>query len=252
MTLAHVEPYTLPLRAEIFQSQPTIVVIISANSEWRAVRNLFPQAAIQSSPYGEWFCSSLPGLTETQNLVFFQGGWGKISAAASAQYVIDHWSPNLLVNLGTCGGFHGQVERGEIILVEKTIVYDIIEQMGDYDAHIGHYTTAIDLSWLAEPYPQPVRRHLIVSADRDLLAQDIPWLIEKFGAIAGDWESGAIAFVAKRNQTRLLILRGVTDLVSSSGGEAYGNLEFFHDAAAKIIGQLVQALPGWLKAGNIC
>ena len=39
--------------------------------------------------------------------------------------------------------------------------------------------------------------------------------------MALDWESGAIAWVAARNQTRCLILRGVTDLVGEAGDEAY-------------------------------
>ena len=219
------------------------VVIVSANVEWRAMRAIFPQADYQRGPYGEWFTKQVAG----QDVVFMHGGWGKIAAAGSAQYAIDHWKPDLLVNLGTCGGFEGEIERGTIVLVEKTIVYDIIEQMGDFDEHIAHYTTEIDLSWLARPYPQDVRRTLLVSGDRDLLAGEIPFLKERFGAVAGDWESGAIAWVARRNGVRLLMLRAVSDLVGSTGGEAYGDYERFKKAARDIMRQLVEALPLWLE-----
>lgn len=233
--------------------QHTIVVLISANIEWRALRKLFPGAAIQYSPYGECFAAdlALPTSGNTLPVLFFHGGWGKIAAAGSTQYVIDRWQPGLLVNLGTCGGFEGRIQRGEIILVEKTIVYDIIEQMGDYDEHIAHYTTILDLGWLPGELPQPVRRTLLVSGDRDLLPEDIPHLADKFGAVAGDWESGAIAFVASRNRVPLLILRGVTDLVSAQGGEAYGNLQFFEEATLKIMGNLVQNLPAWLQVSSL-
>jgi adenosylhomocysteine nucleosidase len=107
---------------------------------------------------------------EAKPYLFFQGGWGKIAAAAWTQYVIDRWRPKLLVNLGTCGGFEGRIERGEILLVEKTIVYDITEQMGDAQQAIDHYSTEIDLTWLGEPYPLAVQRSLLVSGDRDLMA----------------------------------------------------------------------------------
>jgi adenosylhomocysteine nucleosidase len=128
-------------------------------------------------------------------------------------------------------------------------VYDIIEQMGDFDAHITHYSTDLDLSWLKAAPPIPVRRSILVSADRDLVVKDIPWLKEKFSAVAGDWESGAIAWVARRNGVRCLILRGVTDLVGAEGGEAYnGNIQVFHENAAVIMRQLIEALPGWLMA----
>lgn len=220
-----------------------VVVIISANTEWRVTRPLFPQAAIHTSPYGEWLAAEISG----RSVILFHGGWGKISAAASAQYAVDTWKPDLLVNLGTCGGFEGEIERGEIILVEKTIVYDIIEQMGDPQEHIAHYTTHIDLSWLEPPYPTPVRQALLVSGDRDLLVEDIPNLKSLYGAAAGDWESGAIAFVASRNRIRLLILRGVTDLVGASGGEAYGNIELFHLATGEIMKKLLGWLPAWIE-----
>lgn len=51
----------------------------------------------------------------------------------------------------------------------------------------------------------------------NLLVEDIPMLVSRFGASAADWESGAIAWVADKNRVRCLILRGVTDLVGSRG-----------------------------------
>src|SRR5512133_252743 len=120
-------------------------VVISAGAEWRVARAMYPHADIQHSPFGEWFEMSVSG----QPVVFVQGGWGKISAAASTQYILDRWSPGILANLGTCGGFAGKIERGALLLVERTLVYDIIEQMGDPQAAIRHYSVDLDLSWLS-------------------------------------------------------------------------------------------------------
>ena len=226
------------------------LVLISANAEWRAVRPLFPQANIEHTPFGETFLAELSAAPFRPGgagpVRFVHGGWGKIAAAASTQYAIDRWAPELLVNLGTCGGFHGQIERGEIVLAEKTIVYDIFEQMGDLDEHIAHYSTALDLSWLPDPPPTPVRRTLLVSGDRDLVVEEAPELVRRYGAAAGDWESGAIAWTAARSGVRLLILRGVTDLVSAAGNETYGNIGLFEQAAAEIMRELVESLPGWV------
>ena len=194
---------------------------------------------------GEWFDLAL---RDGHSARFFHGGWGKISAAATAQYVIDHYSPDLLVNLGTCGGFAGRIEKGAVILVERTIVYDIIEQMTDSDEAIAHYSTQIDLSWLREPYPYAVRRGLLVSADRDILVEDIPMLVERYGVVAADWESGAIAWVAQRNRVRLLILRGVSDLVGAEGGEAYGDYELFIRRTREVMRDLVVQFPDLVTA----
>ncbi len=219
-----------------------IVVIISANSEWRAAKEIFGPAELTASLFGEYFDLTF----DKWNVTLFNGGWGKISAAATSQYVIDNFKPELLVNLGTCGGFAGRIKTGTVILVERTLVYDIIEQMGDGEAAIRHYTSSLDLSWLPEPYPYPVSRGLLVSADRDIVIEDIPMLIDKYDAVAADWESGAIAWVAHRNATRLLILRAVTDLVGEAGGEAYGNIELFHERTKEVMKILIEQLPAWL------
>jgi len=231
------------------------VIIISANAEWRAVKELYPNLEIQQSPYGEFADLPYPTLN-VKRLTLFHGGWGKISAAATAQYVIDHFKPDLLINLGTCGGFAGRIETGTVMLVERTLVYDIIEQMGDSAEAIKHYSTDIDLSWLddgrrtMENGQPPVVRGLLVSADRDIVVEDIPMLIEKYDAVAADWESGAIAWVAKKNNTRLLILRGVSDLVGGDGGEAYGKIEIFHERTKTVMRELFRQLPGWLNTIN--
>lgn len=221
-----------------------IVIIVSANAEWRVVKPLFPNAKFEQSPFGEFSDVVL----DTRHMTLFHGGWGKISAAASAQYVIDRFQPDLLVNLGTCGGFEGRIERGTIILVEKSIVYDIIEQMTDADEAIEHYSTELDLSWLPRVLPFPVLRGLLVSGDRDIVLDDIPMLVKKFDAVAADWESGAIAWVAKKNRTRTLILRGVSDLVSGEGGEVYGDYELFIQRTSEIMKKLFEQLPKWIEA----
>ena len=225
----------------------SVVVIISANAEWQAVKEILAPAEIQSTWLGEYF-DLLPD-TGTHDKVtrFFHGGWGKISAAATAQFAIDRWQPDLLVNLGTCGGFEGRITRGTIILVTQTIVYDILEQMSDPAEAISHYSTKLDLAWLPDRLPHPVVRGLLVSADRDILVGDIPGLVEKYGAVAADWESGAIAWVAKKNGLRCLILRGVTDLVEATGGEAYGNIGIFHENTRSVMKTLIGQLPDWLK-----
>jgi len=220
------------------------VVLISANSEWRAVKSLLPQAIPERTIFGECFDVELGGTPVT----FFQGGWGKVSAAASAQYVIDHLQPDLLVNLGTCGGFQGRIEQGIIILVEKTIIYDIIEQMTDPEEAIRFYSATLDLSWLPRLTPSPVLRGQLVSADRDIIRDDIPMLIDKYDAVAADWESGAIAWVAQRNHQKLLILRGVSDLVGDEGDEVYGEYELFSSRAKEILRRLIEVLPKWLNA----
>ncbi len=229
------------------QDSATTVVLISADAEWRSIRPRLPDAVFSPTPYGECATVTLDAHDRQWPVVFLHGGWGKIAAAGSTQYAIDRWRPSLLVNLGTCGGFAGDIATGTIMLVEYTLVYDILEQMGDPEEALAHYATEIDLSWLAGELPQTVVRGMLLSADRDIVGKEIQGLRERFGAVAADWESGAIAYVAARNRVRCLILRAVSDVVSADGGEAYGQPEVFHARTDVIMADLLKILPSWLS-----
>jgi adenosylhomocysteine nucleosidase len=218
------------------------VVMLSAIAEWKAVKEIFPGLVIEPCPYGDTAHLNLRGF----DLKLFHSGWGKIASAGAIQYVIDHEQPDLIVNLGTCGGFEGAIEQGDIVLVERTFIYDIVELMGDLNI-VEYYASTLDLNWLPNPLPHPVRRGTLASADSDLPPAKIAYLRTE-GAIAGDWESGALAWVAKKNAARLLILRGVSDLVNEEAGEAYDNLALFEERTREVMQTLFEQLPDWLRS----
>ena len=63
--------------------------------------------------------------------------------------------------------------------------------------------------------------------------------------MAADWESAAIAWTARHNDTPVVILRAVSDLVSENGGELYDG-GGFNNRAREVMHPLLQALPGWI------
>lgn len=223
------------------------VILISANAEWTVVLNVFPNETIFNSHWGEYFFKKLRIGDQDETVIFFHGGWGKVAAAGSTQYCIDQWNPKYIVNIGTCGGFDGEIKKFDVILADKTVIYDIAEAMGDSQEAISDYSTAIDLSWLGTDFPTPVKKSIMVSADRDLVPAEIPKLESTYHAVAGDWETGAIAYTCQRNKQRVLILRGVSDLVGfENGGEAYQDKSAFILGTDVVMKKLIKDLPLWL------
>jgi len=210
------------------QDRSRILVLISADAEWGPTKEALRPKTIGRSPYGEFFTSRIAG----EPVLFLHGGWGKIAAAASTEYAISRWRPQIVIVLGTCGGIEGRVDRYERLLVTRTVVYDIEEAMGDSAEAIAAYTSEIDLGWLDDEFPLQVRRVPMLSGDRDLVPAGVPALTRRFSAVAADWESGAIARVATLRHARLLILKAVSDLVSANVGEAVGNRPLFEQQAA--------------------
>jgi len=229
-------------------TQVEILIIVSADMEWSTIRELYPDVNYSSTPFGEWFSTKITAGLRTVGATFFQGGWGKISAAASTQYAIDRWNPALIINLGTCGGFLGKIAPDTVVIAKRTLIYDIIDQMLDPDAALQFYTTDLDVSWLSYPLYEKEYRGLLVSADRDIVSAEIAELISRYGAVAADWESGAIAWVSARNGIDCVVARGVSDLVGPESGEAYvGNSQVFSQNTRKIIRALTEQLGNLLK-----
>jgi len=216
-------------------------IIVSADAEWAAVKPLFTNIRLEHSPYGEFFHTTI----ENRRILVFQGGWGKVAAAASTQYVVDTFKPKYLINLGTCGGVEGRIQRFDVVAVERVIIYDVYEAMGDSSEAIAHYTTDLNIP---ESLPPSIIRTTLYSADRDLTPSHLRELEKTFRPRVVDWESGAIAWVASRNGIPVLILRGVTDLANVDKMEAQDNLSLFRENASHVMHKLVQELPLYLNA----
>jgi adenosylhomocysteine nucleosidase len=118
-----------------------VVSLISAIAEWNAVKPLFPDAKLRRFPFGECFDI----LLQDEHLSFFHSGWGKIASAGSMQYVIDKYSPDLIVNLGTWG-LRGGGAAGRDDLVDRLRVRHC-GLMGDLDI-VSYYAAITDLSGL--------------------------------------------------------------------------------------------------------
>jgi adenosylhomocysteine nucleosidase len=218
---------------------PRVVALISASAEWKIVLAQLPGEPQHATPFGDWFVHRLGG----EDVVFFHGGYGKVAAAGSTQYAIDRWHPALLVNLGTCGGFSGERVVGDTVLASETIIYDIVERMGDPDEAIEDFHTRLDTrAWPTRLAGRVVRAPL-VSADGDLDPAAVGGLHAKFHAGAGDWESGAIAWVAAHNHTPVIILRGVTDVIDAAGNDpTYHAPGAWERASVRVMAQLIALL----------
>ncbi len=224
-----------------------VVALISAQAEWAGVRARLPDPVVADTPYGEWLVHRFGD----RDVIFFHGGFGKVAAAGSTQYAITRWHPRLLVNLGTCGGFGPARKVGDFVLASRTIIYDIVEQMGDPDETIRGYSTELDTRAWPASLNDRVAIEPLVSGDRDLVAGELPALAAKYHASVGDWESGAIAWTAHKNATPVWILRAVTDLVDAPGGDpTYGDDAAWQRLAATHMARLIDLFERALRASE--
>lgn len=219
-----------------------IVILVCSDFEWDFVLSVFNDAELKESPYGNWFILNSSPAKDHQ-VIWFKSGWGKIGSAGATQYVIDTFAPDLIINIGSCGGFKGWIKQGDVVLINETIVYDMVDLIGKSDKSIEFYKTTIDYSWLKDESILKLPKAVMVTADQDLNPERIEELHVKYNAVVGDWESGAIAWIAARNGTKLLILRGVSDVAGVDGNEAYGeNESAFLKGVYEVMNELIHLI----------
>ena len=220
-----------------------IPVLVSANGEWEAVKTILQPSIIAQSPLGEHFQIEIEG----QPCLFFHSGWGKVATAASTQYVIDKYQPELIINIGTCGGFSGSCKAGEVLLVTETLIYDIVERMDDPVAALAHYSTRNEIEWITNALPDGTRKARIVSADQDIDYKAFDLLTKTHRADAADWETGAFAWVATRNEVPWLALRGVSDVVTPHGSETDNGVDLWRSRLDQLMRKILTDLPFYFR-----
>ena len=173
-------------------------------------------------------------------ILAYAGGIGKVNAAMSAQYFIDRYQPDWIVNAGVAGSFH-DLPIGTVMLAEDFVQHDI--DTSAVDGVLGLIPT-LELTSL--PTDQPDRAGAIlaelgVAHVRGRVATGDVFMIkgDRADAVAAaftptlcEMEGGAIAQVCRRNQVKFTALKSVSDrLCQDNSVDEYFN---FAQAMAKL------------------
>lgn len=228
-----------------------VLIVIAADIEWQIARRiLLIDSQSELAPGQSATLMSWPGT------VILRSGWGKVAAAASTQRAIDIHHPDLVICLGTCGGIFGRVQLGDLVIIRRALMHDLRPLIGDVEAEHIHYISTADpvlLSHIADfANLTPVT---IGTGDRDLDENEARSIAEQLQVDVVDWEAAAIAFVARQNDVPWVILKGVSDMVTSSD-DAIDLHRSYAEGAEQVMTGLIEILgslferlplPGWRR-----
>ena len=173
-------------------------------------------------------------------ILAYAGGVGKVNAAMSAQYFIDRYQPDWIVNAGVAGSFH-DLPIGTVVLAEDFVQHDI--DTSAVDGVLGLIPT---LKLTSLPTDQPDRAGAIltglgVAFERGRVATGDVFMTkgDRANAVAAEFsptlcemEGCAIAQVCLRNQVKFTALKSVSDrLCQDNSVDEYFN---FVQAMAKL------------------
>lgn len=177
----------------------------------------------------EFYSGQLSG----RDVVVLRSGIGKVNAAMSTTLLIDHFAPSAIINTGSAGGFHTDLEVGDIVISRSVCHHDVDVTPFGY-AH--GQVPGLPACFVPDPelinkakasieaLGEVTHMHgLIASGDRFMhLVEDVESTRGKFPEmIACEMEAAAVAQVCHQFEVPFVIIRALSDIAGKENVVAF-------------------------------
>ncbi|MFA1820494.1 5'-methylthioadenosine/S-adenosylhomocysteine nucleosidase [Virgibacillus oceani] len=192
-------------------------------------------------------CLFVAGLIHEKNVVLLKSGIGKVNAAMATTIMHEQYNPSHVINTGSAGGFHENLEIGDIAISTEVVHHDV-----DATAFAYEYgqVPGMPISYKADrnliDIVMNALKHLELSYKKGLIAtgdsfmedkEKVRFVKEKFsGLLAAEMEASAIAQVCYQYNTPFVIIRALSDIAGKSSSVSF---EVFLEKAAKNAAELI-------------
>ena len=184
-------------------------------------------------------------------------GIGKVFAALCAAMLIEHYHPDLLLNIGVAGALVDGLDIADLVIADSAVQHDIdTTPIGDPPGLISgpnvvhipaHPATAARLLAAARTLGCRAVTAAIATGDQFIeRLEDKERIARDFGAAACDMEGGAIAQVAMTAGVPFAAFRAISDTLHGNGQEYALNA----DRAARASERLLAAFLDGLKEAS--
>ncbi|WP_163537835.1 5'-methylthioadenosine/S-adenosylhomocysteine nucleosidase [Gracilibacillus sp. YIM 98692] len=194
---------------------------------------------------GDFYVGGLEG----KEVVLLKSGIGKVNAALATTILHERFQPEYVINTGSAGGFHHDLEVGDIVISSEVVHHDVDVTAFDYD--YGQ-VPGLPATFLAQP--TLVEKAMLAAkqldngiqamkgqiSTGDSFMQDIErvnFVRSKFpDMIATEMEAAAIAQVCHQYDTPFVVIRALSDI---AGKDSSISFESFLAKAANNAAQLI-------------
>ena len=188
-------------------------------------RDAVLEKATNIKPFTIYEIEFYEGLIHHTPCIIAMSGVGKVNAARCTQLMIDKFGPGKIVNIGSAGALHPDLNIGDVIISTSCIQHDVdLTVFGLKKGSFGglengfikadtyfakHCETAMQKSIGGEfkIYSGPIATGDQFNDSPEKKAQ----LYEEFGAYCNEMEGGAIAQVCAACQIPFVVIRSISD-----------------------------------------
>ena len=178
------------------------------------------------------------GLYNNCKVVFTTAGIGKVNAGITTILMIEHFSPDLVINTGIAGGYRSDLKPLDIVIADK-VIYSDVDMTCDAAGNFA-YGQLQNLPKFFSPTNVKIdntKVGTILTGDQFVYDYNrVDSLVQKYfneyDVIAFDMESGSIAQVCTLNNVEFMIVRAISDIIGSTN--AFDYLNFSTKAVEKV------------------
>lgn len=201
-------------------------------------------------------CEFTSGKMNGADVVLLRSGIGKVNAAMSTTILLEKFKPEVVINTGSAGGFHPDLNVGDVVISTEVRHHDVdVTAFGYEYGQVPQLPAAFQadekLVHLAVTAAKEINEIQVVKgliATGDSFMNDpirVESLREKFEDLqAVEMEAAAIAQVSHQFQTPFVIIRSLSDI---AGKESDVSFEQYLEKAAINSASLVMKI---VKAVN--
>lgn len=197
-----------------------IGIIAAMDAEVNALVVLMKDIEEKEISHVKFVCGTLEG----KKVVLMRSGVGKVCSAMSTTILLEHFSIDKIINIGTAGGLRKDQNILDIVVSDRIVQHDFDTSGVDGDEGIGAYFTSdTNLCKACETVLTKLEKRfhlgLIASGDQFIHSEEqLQHLYTVFpNAICAEMEAGAIAQVCTSYQVPFVILRSLSDIAHKEG-----------------------------------
>lgn len=191
-----------------------------------------------------------------KQIVVFQSGIGKVGAAISTAFVLEHFSPQCLINIGSAGGFAKELAVGDVVISTEVRYHDVdVTLIGCEYGQVPNLPAAFladaHLISLAQSAAQKVINHqvlkgLICTGDVFISSTEAINQVRKYfpQIVAADMEAAAVGHTCHLYGCPFVIIRAISDLVDQHDNavDFFSFLQVAAKNSADIVANMIKEL----------
>lgn len=197
-------------------------VSIAEENEWINTKKYYNIDKVNEYPYGEYFNYRINYI----DVIFYRCNVRKTSASAATQYMIDHFNLKKIIVVGTCAGIDTNYKQHDIIIPNLAVQTDCTVRETE-PLIKTKFNVEIDLSKLNIKY----NTGIIATQDKPIVMWNDYKILKDNNITICDTEAASIAYVCKKNNVQILIIKGISDFPTN---ESESTKELSHEEQYKI------------------